>query len=91
VTVTETVMVAETVTVAETAGAKAAAAEAMIAEAAVKPAAENRVPDGDLLGLLRYLVDLAGNLPEPALGDFMRSDARAEMKRLIGDLENSRG
>jgi Flp pilus assembly protein TadD len=100
----ETETAEATATEAETAGVKAAATkatatetdakalatEATTAEAAANRAATGRVPAGDLLGLLRYLVDLAGNLPEPELGDFMRSEARAEMKRLIGDLENSR-
>jgi tetratricopeptide (TPR) repeat protein len=86
VTVTEIVTVTETVTVTE-----AAETEAVTTKAAGKNTAEDRVPAGDLLGLLRYLVDLAGNLPEPALGDFMRSEARAEMKRLIDDLENPHG
>jgi hypothetical protein len=49
------------------------------------------VAEGDLLGLLRYLLDLAGALPEPALDDFMRSEARAEMKRIIHTLEHSYG
>jgi tetratricopeptide (TPR) repeat protein len=49
------------------------------------------VPGGDLLGLLRYLMDLTGALPEPALDDFMRSDARLEMKHIIDILENTHG
>jgi tetratricopeptide (TPR) repeat protein len=65
--------------------------EAPEAKTEAKQAAVDGVPQGDLLGLLRYLVDLAGNLPEPALGDFMRSEARAEMKRLIGALEKPHG
>jgi hypothetical protein len=46
---------------------------------------------GDLLGLLRCLMDLGGALPEPALGDFMRSGERAEMERIIHTLEYSHG
>jgi Flp pilus assembly protein TadD len=46
---------------------------------------------GDLLGLLRYLLGLAGALPKPALDDFMQSEARAEMTRIIRSLEDSYG
>jgi Flp pilus assembly protein TadD len=49
------------------------------------------VPEGDLLGLLRYLMDLAGALPKPALEDFMDSAARVALKRIINTLEQSHG
>jgi Flp pilus assembly protein TadD len=77
----------------------AALARAREAKAAVKAApsgdpqaaAPEPVPKGDLLGLLRYLMDLAGALPKPALDDFMGSAARVEIKRIIHVLEQPHG
>jgi tetratricopeptide (TPR) repeat protein len=71
----------------------AAAAETPAPQETPAPAASlaGPVPGGDLLGLLRYLMDLAGALPEPALGDFMHSLVREEMKLIIDALEHSHG
>jgi tetratricopeptide (TPR) repeat protein len=76
----------------------AALARARVAKAAAEsggapevPRETPPVPKGDLLGLLRYLMDLAGALPEPALDDFMNSMAREEMKLMIDALEHSHG
>ncbi|MDR2740487.1 MAG: tetratricopeptide repeat protein [Treponema sp.] len=60
---------------------------APVAEApAAVPAAE-----GDLLGLMQYLMTLTKSLPEPVLDDFMHSDAHMEMKFIIDTLENPNG
>jgi Flp pilus assembly protein TadD len=47
--------------------------------------------EGDLLGLMRYLMTLTKSLPKPALDDFMHSDAHMEMKFIIDTLENPNG
>jgi tetratricopeptide (TPR) repeat protein len=55
------------------------------------PAPAKPVTRGDLLGLLLCLMDLGEALPEPELGNFMRSEERAEMQRIINTLEHSHG
>jgi tetratricopeptide (TPR) repeat protein len=45
----------------------------------------------DLLGLLRYLMELSASLPEPVLEDFLLSDAHTGMERIIHALENLHG
>jgi hypothetical protein len=47
--------------------------------------------EADLLGLLRYLIDLSEALPEPVLDDFMHSDTHREIKYIINTLENPNG
>jgi hypothetical protein len=57
-----------------------------------EPAVETEPPAaGDLLGLMRYLMDLTESLPEPVLDDFMHSDEHMEMKYIIDILEHANG
>jgi tetratricopeptide (TPR) repeat protein len=45
--------------------------------------------EGDLLGLMRYLMNLTEALPEPVLDEFMHSDEHIEMKYIIETLESA--
>ncbi|GHV32228.1 hypothetical protein AGMMS4952_22250 [Spirochaetia bacterium] len=52
---------------------------------------ETEPPEGGLLGLMRYLMNLTETLPEPVLDEFIHSDERMEMKYIIDTLEKADG
>jgi tetratricopeptide (TPR) repeat protein len=49
------------------------------------------VKKGDLIGLMRYLKDLTGSLPDNNRDRFVQSDARLSMEFIIDSLEGRRG
>jgi Flp pilus assembly protein TadD len=66
-----------------------------VAQDATQDIAQDAVTDevsgGDLLGLLRYLMELTASLPEPVLDDFIAGNVHTEMERLIHALEDLHG
>jgi tetratricopeptide (TPR) repeat protein len=55
------------------------------------PAQPEKSSGGDLLGLMNYLKDLAGTLPNKDREQFMQSEARLSMEYIIDTLEGRKG
>lgn len=58
---------------------------------AQKPAAEDALSKDKIVGLMNYLKDLAGGLPDLKRENFMKSDARLSMEYVINTLEGKKG
>jgi hypothetical protein len=55
------------------------------------PDAEPKLTKDSVLGLVKYLKDMSGSLPDKKREDFMQSDARVSMEYVINTLEGKKG